>query len=1302
MPRTLEPFGSRLATRWARDEPDRVHRRVPATMVFADISGFTRLTERLARQGRVGAELMSDTLDQTFATLLAPAFDEGADLLKWGGDAVLLLFRDDAEDDTGTASRDGHAVRAARAAHRMRASLRALVRTRALPVPAPLRMSIGVHSADGKDSAGGNDSASDGGGFDFFLVGDPASHRELIVAGPESSHLTAIEQACGAGQILLSAATSARLPARVLGGSVDVDGTNARLLRTSPPSGVQTVPTGPTSSRLRAAADAASLPSVLDTLPPAIRAHLEAGVAAPEHRPVTVGFVQFSGVDALLEEGEDAAARAVHGIVAAVQQACLHHGVTFFESDIAADGGKIMLTAGAPRSTGHDAERMLRTACEIVAQKGPLGVRVGVNLGHVFSGELGPAARRTYSIKGDAVNLAARLLGRAGAGQVVATTRVGSDVHADVDSAALAPFAVKGKRDPVHAVVVHAVRERWATSRDESPFVGREVPLRALEARLAAAAGGHGCVVDVVGEPGIGKSRLIGELGVPGGMRRLVSAVSGYESATPYAAIGILLRAVLGISAQAEPAEAAARLTDEVRRAAADQLPWLPLVGVPLDLALETTREFDELEPRFRRGRIEQATVALLAALLTTPTVFVFEDTHLMDEASASLLLRLLREARRRPWCVVVTRREVPVGFVPPLTGPGDEQIALGAIAPEDALELLESATGGSRPSRHTLQAMAERAHGNPLFLTSLATSVRASDAPGDLPGSVEAVLLVDIDRLGPDDRALLRLAAVLGTRFDSDLLARLHSAGLHNGEIHHEEILGRLDEFVRPAAGASAASEMEFRHAMVRDVAYEGLPFRLRREMHERVALALEADADGQAGRAAAPDLLSLHFHAAGVYDKAWTASLRAGDEARGKYAYAQAAAFFARALDSAAHLAQVSTAERAAASVSLGDCLDMAGDATGALAALRRARREMGDDLVATAEVLYKEARITLRLGRYRPALAQLTRAMKLLEGTAGASADAVRARLATRYGFCLHLQHRSAEAVRWGRRGVAWAESADDHEVLAHAFNALHLAYGASELSEDRPYGRLALALYEQLGDLSGQALTLNNLAIDAYNTGSWAQAIDAFTGAAESFHRLGDDANEATAVYNRADVLVAQGRYAEALPVLRVALHLARRVDDEELVGLVLREQARAEAGTGDQTRAWSSFQQARAVLAGLELATEVALLDAARAEALAGSGQADQALALIDDTIRAAQAKASDTLARLLRIRAQALVALGDHEQAAAAAREGLARTSGDYGGYEPALLRLALAEATRDRELREQAQRALVSLGVVA
>ena len=177
--------------------------RVSGSVAFVDISGFTRLTERLARKGKVGAEEMSDILSATFAGLLAEARDDGADLVKWGGDAVLLLFQG-----------PDHAQRAARAAHRMRATLRVIGRLPTTSGMVVLRMSVGVHSGD----------------FDFFLVGDPDVHRELLISGPAASVTAETEAAAAAGQIGLSSSTAALLDARLLGAPL-LDG---RLLRSAP------------------------------------------------------------------------------------------------------------------------------------------------------------------------------------------------------------------------------------------------------------------------------------------------------------------------------------------------------------------------------------------------------------------------------------------------------------------------------------------------------------------------------------------------------------------------------------------------------------------------------------------------------------------------------------------------------------------------------------------------------------------------------------------------------------------------------------------------------------------------------------------------------------------------------------------------------------------------------------------------------------------------------------------------------------------------------------------------------------
>ena len=413
----LRPYVPRLLVDWLRNSPDDLYREVEGSLAFVDISGFTKLTERLARRGKVGAEEMSDTLNATFASLLAVAYDDGAGLVKWGGDAVLLLF--DGPD---------HAARACRAAHRMRARMREIGQLETSAGRVTLRMSVGVHS----------------GTFHFFLVGDPAHHRELLVSGPAASETAVMEAAAAAGQIGISASTAALLDRRCVGATLG-DGFVLRAVPDIAPIG-------------RAAGQATSPGSTSPVcVPSGIREHVLAQPGDAEHRTIAVAFVQFSGTDALLEQsGPAALAEALDEVVRNVQDATAAHGVTFFESDINRDGGKIMLTAGAPRSLGHEEDRMLRAARVVIERPGVLPVRIGVNRGPVFSGDFGPAFRRTYSVKGDAINLAARVMGKAQPGEVLATDgrpRPGADDVRPRSSAAVpgqgqVPPGVRGAPGP--------------------------------------------------------------------------------------------------------------------------------------------------------------------------------------------------------------------------------------------------------------------------------------------------------------------------------------------------------------------------------------------------------------------------------------------------------------------------------------------------------------------------------------------------------------------------------------------------------------------------------------------------------------------------------------------------------------------------------------------------------------------------------------------------------------------------------------------------------------------------------------
>lgn len=1227
-------------------------------MAFVDISGFTKLTERLARKGKVGAEEMSDILDNAFGMLIQAARPDGADLIKWGGDAVLLLFRG-----------PEHAAHAARAAYRMRKTLRDFGRTRTAAGQIALRMSVGIHSGE----------------FHFFLVGDPAIHRELIVSGPSASMTAEMESIATAGQIAVSEATATLLAPNLLGEEIPC----GRLLR-SEPSPPDVVPESVGTADI----------DLANTLAPPVREHLLAAAGESEHRPIAVAFVQFSGTDALLTQaGPNAVATALDECVRNVQHAAADHEITFLESDINRDGGKIMLIAGAPRSGGDDEERMLRAVRQIVDRVGALPLRAGINRGSVFSGDFGPDFRRTYSVKGDAINLAARLMAKAGDGQVLATRDVIARSRRVFESKELSPFTVKGKSRPVHAVALGALAGERLEAAADGDFVGREHEIAVLLGALDAARARRGTLVEVIGEPGMGKSRLIHEGRRLAGDLCVVDAPSGsYQSSTAYYPFRTLLRDLLGIGPDTNHASIANRLTDRVKDNAPHLQPWLPLLGIVLGIDLPASRESAELDERFRRPKLAEVTVEFLRVALPTPTLLVFENVHLVDDASSDLLRRLSDDVANQPWAVVVSRREDVTGFVPDPSA-GHERLVLAPIDQSAALAFLASTARTTPLSPQAMSVIAAKAGGSPLFLRALVLAASRSGSVVDMPDSIEGVVTTQIDRLDPQDRTLLRYAAVLGVRFP---LADLRDMLAVQGRTVDDDALHRIGDFIEP----DGDDGRRFRHAVIRDAAYAGLPYRLRREMHERVGHALE---HGNSHREDLADQLSMHFFHAGNYEKAWSYSRTAGDRARVQYAHTEAMEFLERALESAAHVRGIAPSEVASAHEELGDVRDIAGLSVEAADAYRRARRFALDNPVLLAGLMFKEASIAQRVGKFSASLRLLSRGRTVLDGAAGADVNAVRSRLATRYSFGKYLQGKYHQAMHWSAIGASEAREAGDRESLAYAYNTMHLAYLHAGRAEEQRFGDLALAIYEEVGDLRMQGHCLNNLAIGAMQDGQWDLCADLLHRAADMFRRVGDTASEANAVYNRADLLIRQGRFAEVEPLLASALRAARAVDDHALVALVLRERGRLLSGLGRWDEAVELFEDARLRLAGLGLPQELIGLDGALAECLMLSGRLDDATTIVSAALDRAQAlRANMLLAPLRRIQGFGLLAAGRLAEARAALEAGLQSPDGADGQHEHALMMMGLAEIPDERsdteahEMRRRSREILHRLGVVA
>ena len=1217
----LDAYVPRVLLAHLADAPDHAFRAVDGSAVMADVSGFTRLSERLARLGRQGAEELVESISTCFSSLLEVAYDNGGSLLKFGGDALFLLF-----------DGDDHAARACRSALAMRRRLRDAGRIATSGGNVRLRMSQGVHS----------------GVFHLFLVG--GSHRELLVAGPAASAVVAMEKVADAGEVVMSAGTARLLPA-ACAGAPKGDGV---LLASAPPGAPSPVGLPP---RLP------PLDAVAGCLSTEVRAHvLDGRRAPPEHRTVTVAFVNYGGTDAVVaRDGAAAAAAALDEVVRAVQRAADARRVCFLQSDVDADGGKIVLTAGAPRSVGDEEERMLLTVREILDADLRLPVRVGVNRGSVFCADVGPDFRRTYSAMGDPVNLAARLMAAAPWGECYATPAVLDRSPTSFARAELPPMPVKGKAKPVTAVRLGLrldARGRGHIA-EHFPLVGRDRELRALRSALADATGPdrEGRVVALGGEPGIGKTRLLEELRENAGdVRRLAVVCEPYTAAEPYAPWRSLLRAALGLAPQAPAPAAAGALRDAVARAAPELGPWLPLLAIPLGAELEPTRQVRELAQGFRAARLQQATARFLRAVLREPALITIEAAEHMDRASAELLHATTADLRGVPWLVVVTRREAEGTFRLP-DGAGHLHLELGPLAPADTLALAELVTEAAPLAPHVVRLAAERSAGNPQFLRDL---LRAADADPDAPppDSIETAAMAQMDRLGRADRALIRRAAVAGQTFDAGLLPEL---------LEQEAPPPDAETWQRLRAYFQRDGRLvRFRRSVVRDVAYGALPFRTRRRLHAALAARIRRDAGVDVDEHAA--ILSLHLHRAGDDEAAWRFARIAGDRSRDRFAFAEAAVLYRRAL-AAARALEVPPADLAGVWIALADAQAHTGEPAAASRSLMAARRLLTGDPLREAELLLRHGALAERADRTVAAARWLRRGLRVLDGLEGPRAAALRARLEALLATALQRQGRSADVLVLAGRAIADAEATGEDAALAQACVALDWALlDADRLERPRHWER-ALAIYERLGELDRQAAVLNNLGAVAYFDGRWEDAVALYRRAADASERAGDSANAAFGDLNVGEVLSDQGHLGEAEELLRTARRIWRGSDYPGGAATAAAFLGRALTRAGRTDEGLALLEEALADLRRLRVDGEVATTEAYLAEARAFRREPELALAGADRLL--AQAQRSEPLLR--RVRGVALAQLGDRASALAAMREAVAVAARQGADYDQAL-----------------------------
>jgi tetratricopeptide (TPR) repeat protein len=545
------------------------------------------------------------------------------------------------------------------------------------------------------------------------------------------------------------------------------------------------------------------------------------------------------------------------------------------------------------------------------------------------------------------------------------------------------------------------------------------------------------------------------------------------------------------------------------------------------------------------------------------------------------------------------------------------------------------------------------------LFLRELVQV--ASDDDGALPDSVEDVIGSQIDRLDPPDRATLRAAAVSGMQVEPALLAEVTERPPAPG------VWRRLATFLE---SDPAGPGFRFRHALVRDAAYAGLSFRQRRLLHGRLGRALERRSGGdpeEAGR------LTAHFFHAQAYDSATHYARIAGEHAAAVYANVEAARFMSLALEAAKSKRPPVPEEMARLAETLGDVCCRLGEFTRAGTAFAEARKLIKTDPAWLARLRLKTALVVSRTSGFAQALSWITRGRRVLAGAVDQAAQRQDAELVVHTALVRHMQGRYRDAQRACQAAIEAAKRSDARDVLAQALQLLDAGDVARGHFGGEPWAERALAIWEELGELSWQAKALNQLGIRAYFEGRWNDALASYRRAAATFEKVGDQWNAAIARCNVGEILSDQGRYTEADEEVRPALRLLQASGALSETAFALSVLGRTAARCGRYEEAGELLEAARAGYAKAGEPGEVLAIEIRIAECLAQQGRMADALARTDAAAQAAPQVAAAQQPAVNRIRGYALAQRGEADQARAvfeanvqAARERAAR-------YEEAL-----------------------------
>lgn len=1110
------------------------------------------MADQAVVEGIVGAEKLAETLNQWLGGIFHTIAAHGGDVYVVAGDAILAVwFPDGVIDATGA-------------------------------VAAAVQSSVSVQA---RGSAGGSRprvrSSVSYGPIRYSELGGRAEEWHGVLSGHLFAELHDLNSQGTPGTVLVSRAAwqcisdrarGTRLP----GGAVRIEASSIE-----------------TSVRLSQPAHGSIAPQRLWTLvPPMVAGWMKDGLDVAhvgQFRTITVIFMLLEAPKA--DVGEDL--QLLQSAVTAAQAACADLEGSIYQVLGDEKGVSIVAAYGLPpMSHEDDAARAIRTGFLLQQALAGLGLlpSIGIATGRAFCSVYGDGDRRQFALVGPVMNLAARLM-QARQGLICdADTLRAARHHHSVDARELPPLNLKGKAAPVIVYTPFEAPVRGDVVVEQAgaaELIGRTHEAGVIDAALGMLEHGTGGAVVIEGEPGIGKSMLVGRALANSRSRQiqhLVGSSDDVEQSTsyfPWRSVFIEIFGIAGLDATAAG--------DRVKGQLEDDAVLAPLLNSLFSLRMPETPDTTRLSALARAETTRRILLARLARhVAATPTLLVLEDLHWFDSGSWSLLSGVAEAGL--PLLLIATTRALGDvdAYTRLLADPGCRHLVLHGLTEDETSAVLAGALGTRRAAQDVASFVQARTAGNPFFVGELAkvlreagtvlvvsgqvvmspevllagTNLDATLEARGIPATLEGVIVARSDRLPHTQQLVLRAASVVGRTFDVMALQAALPATTQAALSKDLEALvqeGLIASTRTPTAGAA----YEFRHVLLRDVTYHGMSFSGRRVFHKAIALWMEQTSDGQAG--ALDTLLGYHFREAGETEPAARYLARAGEAAVRSYSNQEAATLLvsAIALSRAADATAAAQAARGTLELLLGRAYlalsRYAESKQHSEAGLALAGYRVPDSMSVLIPRLLGEA---TRQACYRYALTRPRHVSEEDRATLASAAIALEG-LAEIY----YYDGDGLKCLYASIRMLNLAEQLGPSPELARAYAAVSGITGLVRLrTTSANYRRHSLEMLDTIDDPGASAWALNLLGISRTGTGDWEDAATMFRRTAEIAAPLGERRRWRDGIENGAIVNACRGDWLTALNGIKEMRLSAERDGDQRYLLLAYREQAFLELQT----------------------------------------------------------------------------------------------------------------------------------------